>query len=178
MSDGFTRRKLSADGTKWEVAAPLPAVALAADLCQRINALAARCEVEEPSRDLDCAIAKAMGWTIQQSGYFLDWYSPEGVTGPEVQPSFYTASLDAAVTLVPEGFRWVAGPLPMDRGGANASVWRDSRNPKECAFNIEGRTPALAICAAALRARAVLIPKQEGHADSSPEAAQRRSTSK
>ena len=66
----------------------------------------------------------------------------------------YTSSIDAALTLVPEG--WVFSGLQLarapDMGGRmwNASVrgWREVRSNGQ-------RTPALALCIAALRAREV-----------------------
>lgn len=65
---------------------------------------------------------------------------------------FYTTSLDAALTLVPEGFDWLRlGPVTM-------TVYPVQHDPKAWAHHIEatGATPALALCAAALRARASL----------------------
>jgi hypothetical protein len=108
--------------------------------------LAERCEREEPSDALDWAIAQAT--------------TPPGVRGWYQKP--YTTSLDAAVTLVPEDWNWTVerycfdAVMPYREPGAKASVWRDSRNPRERFFYIEAKTPALALCAAALRARAAM----------------------
>jgi hypothetical protein len=52
----------------------------------------------------------------------------------------FTASLDAAVTLVPEGCGWM-----VMSSAAKVGVWPS-----------HGATPALALCAAALRARAAM----------------------
>ena len=59
----------------------------------------------------------------------------------------YETSLDAALTLVPEGCAW------MVRSGPWAKVWLpdSKRHPND--FYSEAATPALAICAAALKAR-------------------------
>jgi hypothetical protein len=61
----------------------------------------------------------------------------------------YTASLDAAVALVPDGFHWAIRATPIEDGPPliEASVdW--APHPSET-----GATPALALCIAALRAR-------------------------
>lgn len=60
----------------------------------------------------------------------------------------YTASLDAAMTLVPEGLRPVIttlGEKPIAR------LWSGDRS--DVISRAEATTPALALCAAALRAR-------------------------
>jgi hypothetical protein len=69
----------------------------------------------------------------------------------------YTASLDAAMTLVPEGWDWSA---VRDRGDYSAQVyepvWSALQHGAASAYKtgiIEASTPALALCAAALRAR-------------------------
>lgn len=62
--------------------------------------------------------------------------------------------LGKVVGLVPKGWNWSVehfefdATLPYREPGAKASVWRDSRNPKERVFNVEGKTPALALRAA------------------------------
>lgn len=115
-----------------------------------LEALARRVETEEPSRELDAAIWGASG----QFGYFEDFMG-----GDENAPR-YTTSLDAAAALVPEGWNWSVerfvfdAVMPYAKAGAKASVWRDSRNPKERIFNVEAPTPAAALTAAALRALA------------------------
>lgn len=84
-----------------------------------------------PSFALDCEINKAVGSAA--------W-----------PPRAYTASIDAALTLVPDDHDWslhcdngqaIAGCAPADPAGCS---WADSR----------AATPALALCIAALRARA------------------------
>lgn len=68
----------------------------------------------------------------------------------------YTASLDAAMTLVPEGFEFAVGSgrraamsETMKRPWGNVFAPDDIGSPADNAA-----TPALALCAAALRARA------------------------
>lgn len=107
----------------------------------QLLALATRCEAASGhDLKLDFAIGEA-----------LDIPQPlEG--GPD-----FTASLDAALSLVPNGWTGsIAAPAgPFD-------CWaefhdRDEQHPL-CKHGIcqEGQTPALATCAAALRARAAL----------------------
>jgi len=70
--------------------------------------------------------------------------------GPDVD--YYTASIDAAVTLVPDGFAWgTHHRLTVPGMKANAQCWT-----KEDRSTVHGdaATPALALTAAALRARA------------------------
>lgn len=69
------------------------------------------------------------------------WYAAE-----HVKP--YTASLDCALTLVPEGWQWRAWHTPTDEG----SLWGAEVN-WEPPGNVYAETPALALCIAALRAR-------------------------
>ena len=59
----------------------------------------------------------------------------------------YTASLDAAMTLVPEG--WSKSVMDADNGDALAELWTYTANAETRA-----KTWPLALCAAALRARA------------------------
>jgi hypothetical protein len=96
---------------------------------------------------------------------------------------FYTASLDAAMTLVPEGWRWImreAAPDKHNKGErgffarletrdfesvtwGKGSDWITDRIAGKDAF-CWAATPALALCAAALRARAASpTPNPEDH---------------
>jgi hypothetical protein len=107
-------------------------------------ALAERCEqAAGPDRELD--------FTIDD---FMLKHGPEAdrIRNPRyVLP--YTASLDAAVTLVPEGHEWLR------KNEICMTVYRVPADLKEWARHIDARgaTPALALCAAALRARAAMI---------------------
>ena len=103
-----------------------------------------------PDEHLDCAIALATGWEPAASwvGMLL---SPAGEWG--CLPSF-TASLDAALTLVPAGWDWC-----LSRGSGEPAI--ASMAP---AMGVDGpmstaATPALALCAAALRALAAEAPQ-------------------
>jgi hypothetical protein len=91
-------------------------------------ALAERCEqAAGPDAGLDLAIWNALS---EMPGF----KHPSPIWRFDV-----TASLDAAVTTVPEGCGWM-----VMSSAAKVGVWPS-----------HGATPALALCAAALRARAV-----------------------
>ena len=94
---------------------------------EALTALADRVEREEPSRYLDADIEEA------EKG------------AATADPPYYTTSLDAAVTLVPEGV-W-------DVTSTGCAWWM----PEAVGSDIilaHGKTPAAALSAAALRARA------------------------
>jgi hypothetical protein len=106
-----------------------------------LEALAARCEREDSSWelciDIELAIRRGATRDDMKTGRAIRWghkrYNP-----PE-----YAFSLDAAVTLVPEKWSW-----RVDGGrAARVSIFGDRHSTK-------AKTPALALCAAALRARA------------------------
>lgn len=86
-----------------------------------------------------------------------------------VVPAF-TASLDAAMTLVPDGWFWMAGHRDNNRcrayvnNGQSHFVGIAARpNPAKQWFECLADTPALALCAAALIARAASGIETEGH---------------
>lgn len=117
---------------------------------EELLALAERVEeAEGPDRELDREIKAAVGdaWD-----YAADW-GPRDNCHPVANA--YTASLDAVMTLVPEGWRLrqmnFSGPCADDRKWhLNLHGGREGGDT----FVGRGRTPALALCAAALRARA------------------------
>jgi hypothetical protein len=113
--------------------------------------LAERCEkATGPDRGLDKAIAAVVH--LKQ----LTYQSPEWIKDPE-----FTASLDAAMTLVPEGALW-----KVDHG----ITWSDEQStsngrnyragvgigdvPAKWSDGVSAASPAFALCAAALKARA------------------------
>lgn len=116
-----------------------------------------------PNRKLDAAIAKHIGWNNKKADL---WWPPESVTwarrtkqslwdaerGP-LPLSAYTASLDAALTLMPEGHCWEVrhGFIP------EATVWfiENEYDPGSGRSVPHGRhpIPAIALCIAALKAR-------------------------
>lgn len=129
------------DNSSAEVSAPLPSNK------QLLLQLAERCEREEASLDLNCAIALATGWTCD-TGCALPWLPPTGVRRRPM-PFYFTTSIDAAVTLVPEGAYWRvdgAGAACVYTGGARTMAEHIGQT----------NAAATAICAAALRARAAM----------------------
>jgi len=71
----------------------------------------------------------------------------------------YTGSVDAALTLVPDGHRWLLDKRPsayFRRDGYRAEVYREAHYYRSDRSDVPmhwGPTPALALCLAALRAR-------------------------
>ena len=110
--------------------------------------LADRCEREEPSVKLRIAIAQAVGWTWVQFGY-VQWRNPSGYDAS--LPKF-DESLDAAVTLVPEG--WFLETLSDIFGDGMVYARLACPDPLREAQGWGARNRALTICAASLRARA------------------------
>jgi len=109
-------------------------------------ALAERCEqAAGPDRELDAEIAR-----------FLVLAGAEDIARSRYGWSYFTASLDAAVTLVPEGWKWSLdwtqrAPY-LDCAVAAAFAHGSGINPADT--EAAAKTTALALCAAALRARA------------------------
>ena len=136
------------------------------EMRERLIGLAERCEAATGTdRELDRDIELTLpGVELHPDGRRFDNdlghrepYVISGVGHPDYEPgqgyipSRYTASIDLAMSLVPEGWHWSL----YDTNGfdkANAQV-----EPPEYSFapfNADGATPALALCAAAIRARA------------------------
>ena len=138
-------------------------------------ALANRCEREEPSAELNKAIYVASGFCLHEKTTFSGAQSDTGFTCDDCRADSwgnrskngknqrlydnviaYTTSLDAAVTLVPDDCVWgvdnFAGTTARIIGGDVTDGWD--------VYSDVGttKTPALALCAAALRARAALAP--------------------
>jgi len=124
--------------------------------------LAKRCEqASGPERELDGAI-----WCAVNGYDFLGW-DGAGVMWrkrghdrshyPADRVRIFTASLDAALTLVPEGWPWSldATQRPPYRECGRADIFAPGGGLKPTdVMDVYAATPALAICAAALRARA------------------------
>lgn len=150
--------------------------------------LAERCEREKPSRELDCRMQAALDPMAEDrirhpsaTFNFTGIHTEEpGCVWNYAVPQ-YTASLDAAVTLVPEDYSYeltfsAAGDGAMRR----ARLWDWRRGPLMIDPTNErsatAKTLPLAVCAAALRARASESPADERDGRGSPERA--RSTPK
>lgn len=112
------------------------------ELAERVEAASG------PDRELDALIHEVFGLPFEME------YWSEADTTPQRNLSkvpHYTASLDAAMTLVPDGWNWGVW-MRHDWREQNAQVWHPARD----ASTLHGyaATPALALCAASLRARA------------------------
>jgi hypothetical protein len=119
-----------------------------------------------PDRELDLAVAMA----INHRGMFdkQDWV-PTGNDGEIGSPTGgilcsrtfvrpWTASIDVALTLVPEGAKWTTGSphrSMIGTNGPNAAVWFPSTPDNEGDFTCDHDSPAIALCIAALQARGV-----------------------
>ncbi len=127
----------------------------------------ARKRASEPDRALDAEIAVALdleGECMSPSRFRLlhrdyggnNSYAAIGKHHPRL-PAF-TASLDAAMKLVPEGSIFAVAnsrvSSPEQAEGASAVCGLPNSNDK----HVEAAAPALALCAAALRARASMTP--------------------
>jgi len=116
------------------------------DLIQRMET------ATEGSRELDAAI-----YRLLYSGKLVDLLRRSGVTDMEYCPD-YTTSLDAALTLVPEGYRLynLSDQLDDRRGRWFAGIANDVPpivNPPATSYMAHAPSPPLALCIAALKAR-------------------------
>jgi hypothetical protein len=128
-----------------------------------------RCEgASGPDRELDVLIAQAIGFSV--NGLTVDkllGYSPHNTieqiaiwASGDPTPFFiwrYTASLDAAMTLVPEGWVWSMNTFPNAASAYCMNPASEIVRPLRQFI----ATPALALCAAALRARSHLLKGHE-----------------
>ena len=116
-----------------------------------------------PDRELDAEIARALGWKPLYRDDYSKWWPPSAVTDARerkrsilhhpTQPlPMFTASLDAALTLVPEGWSWHAALRTyLTPFRATGSVWQEGQ--QYALFNADAATPARALIAACLKAR-------------------------
>lgn len=123
------------------------------DLIERLSAATG------PDRRLDAEIAAVVGAEHGSREYVrigtrsIEYHD-------EICP-FYTASIDAALTLVPKDTVWhlmtdygdlnraKIGPV----GNVRATIYRCNGAPPDLFTQADGNTPATALCIAALRAR-------------------------
>ena len=119
---------------------------------QELIALAERVEeLEGPDAKVNADILRALGWT--EHGFVA--FTPSGHKAMVIPD--YLGSIDAAMTLVPEGFCWTVNTFGEPNKSASAYLITETNamiRPERQYI----ATPALALCAAALRA----IASQEG----------------
>jgi hypothetical protein len=131
--------------------------------------LAERCEqATGPVRELDALIFKALGAPVpfQFANKLVAlnfdeaeqcYFAPIGDMRVRYEPPVYTASLDAAMSLVPEGWDWTAQTsFRKSKARANCDLTQEAPFAPEDwkVTSARAATPALALCAAALKARA------------------------
>jgi hypothetical protein len=112
--------------------------------------LAERCEAATgPDREIDAAICRATKVCVEQPDGSWMRYLTDGYCH-SMHPLNVTASIDAALTLVPEGRGYI-----YKRHGIKSAIRAQIESGDRTTF-VQGdaATLALAICAAALRARA------------------------
>ena len=117
-----------------------------------MNKLIAELEqATEGSRELEMQIGILLGWKAPHAKYaeWGMWLSPGGESE---QLPWFTTSLDAALTLVPEGCGWYMNDV--GEGGIFKKETADSFGGCLVVGSCDGNTtPALALCIAALKAR-------------------------
>lgn len=128
-------------------------------------ALAERAEAAtEPDRALHGDIAEALGlnppWAGKRTPHF--WRDSWSDGRDYWDAPAYTTSLDAAMTLVPKGWGWLVSQ-PNEKAIASGLLKKDTPVMGEVQYGCDRRytvaaaTPALALCAAALRAHAARL---------------------
>lgn len=130
---------------------------MTSDLIERLS------QATQGSWELSDKVLLACGWTRRRvidpgasADYGEDveawyWDDPDGNPMATDRPS-PTESIDAALTLVPEGWAWIVEscqPYESEPVECSAAVWNCRAQPPVH----DGATPALALCIAALRAR-------------------------
>jgi hypothetical protein len=121
-------------------------------------------EIELSRRRFLFGAAAVAGIVIAPGGWLAGGNNPQPIAAPH-----YTGSLDSAMTLVPEGWRW----LVQSRGQDEAGCFARLESPDfDCVYVEAGdhrsfdvtsgrdisatsATPAIALCIAALKARGI-----------------------
>jgi len=124
---------------------------------RELLALAARVEAATGAdRELDFWISVRLGTTATDTDEaYQEDIDALGIDGMDI-PHAYTASLDAALSLVPSGWVCTHAYFNDQRAVFNFTKWRDG-NPMYASG--VALTPALALTAAALRAIAERMPE-------------------
>jgi hypothetical protein len=108
---------------------------------------------------LDEAVARAVGWTLleheAETSYgsaWAEWVSPEGKGMNGMRFPSYTIDIQAALTLVPEGWTWMASGAKF-AAPRPAAALAEIGGPDPVYITSEGSTAALAMCIVILRQR-------------------------
>ena len=120
------------------------------ELAERVEAM------RRPDNGIDREIAFAVGWTrATPAGLkFEYWFDPNG---KRADPGDFTGSIDAAMTLVPDGYLAQVWRGIDGEGSATCSQLKQINLPR-----VFGAIPAMALTSAALRARASDTTGKEG----------------
>lgn len=141
----------------------IPAAETLRDLISKLEAATG------PSRELDAAIVLALYPEASIRLYIEGDTEPTVFHAAPLVPNkhelpHYTASIDAALTLVPEGYFWSCGhnpdpddDTPSDYGAMLCRYWHVSDRSDTSAV---GATPALALCIAACKAQLARAAKE------------------
>ena len=135
-------------------------------------------QASEGSRELDAAIWETQGYVRKKSRkwhipttpekiYVDTWRTPsgkeiapfyeDGGIDPDDIPPHFTTSLDCALTLVPEGWGWLVEVWQREESWAQVVCRpKGSTKPSGIFEGAEAKSPALALCIAALKAVASL----------------------
>jgi hypothetical protein len=141
--------------------------------------LAERCEnATEPDRELDACILAATsdGLRVAHASEINnddvvagDVICTRGFVGSSVSAPRFTASLDHAVKLIPDGWAWLVEYVGVEPyPPCAADLWvpaqrEDGSNFPRC--RVDAATPALALCVAALRVRAASVGRNAERQD-------------
>jgi len=126
-----------------------------ASLIERLNAM------EEPDQIVDAEIAETLGhrtvWEqsvgTMETQLFVQWQPPHPLAGTRQLCPAYTASIDAAMTLVPkkcDSVRYIDDPSGT---GWELGQFDNTLTYHERGVGMTGGLPAIALCIAALKAR-------------------------
>lgn len=115
-----------------------------AELIARLEAATEGC------RELDADIGRVLGYWVSENAARLatgwDWIAGVGDQGGKWELPHYTTSLDAALTLMPEGWIWDVA--------STGCVWTMPSDNLDEQIVVGGvDNPIIALCIAALKAR-------------------------
>ena len=118
---------------------------------EKLLALAARCEASEPDRELDAEVTIIL---LRECGVAANYTADEVLRTLPNLCLEYTASLDQAMTLIPDAYR--LGTLTeLESGGPRWAAKLFNRGAPGGLPSCGAASPALALTAACLRARAL-----------------------
>ena len=111
-------------------------------------------KASEGSETLDKQIALVLGWTYhpENARRTINWWI-DADENERLDFPAWTRSLDAALTLVPEGHGWTAGKTIQGPQAFAEVLLPYDRGEQFLTYEVDAATPPIALCIAALRAR-------------------------